>query len=653
MKRLFAALAASAAVLCFAADDKPSIESFFKLPQYAQMRLSPDGKHIAALAPFGARQGLIVLDVKDRKPVPVAAREDRDIVSVSWINNKRLLYRTGKLGEVVVQQRGGGLYAVDLDGSELRLISEGSDERVSGGNRVTFRTLDIVRTLPGETDDIIAEESVFNPGDRQEVSGPLYRVDTRTGRKVAISSGKPDSGPAESWVADRNGVARGYVVTTYDDTTRVYYRAGADAPWQKLDEFKQRTAAAWRPIAVAEDGRTLYVASRRGGDKSAIYRYDPETKTLGEVVAQHPQVDLEQLVADKEGVKGIGYDADRIGVAWLDDVLASAQAAADKALPGRINVLSWSADRSLVLIDSRSDLSPGSFYLYDRKAGKMEWLADRMPWIDPKAMSPMQPIRYKARDGLEIPAYLTIPRASSGKSLPLVVMVHGGPWVEGDTWGWQPEVQFLASRGYAVLQPNFRGTRRYGWKHYSASLKQWGLAMQDDITDGVNWAVAQGIADPRRVCIYGASYGGYATMMGLAKEPDLFKCGINYVGVTDLPLLLTASWSDTYYSDFARNTYKQGIGDVDADSERLKATSPSELASRIKAPVLMAYGGSDVRVVPQHGFRMKSALEGRGAKPEWILAVEEGHGFQDLKNKVMFYGAMEKFLDQYIGEKRN
>ena len=322
----------------------------------------------------------------------------------------------------------------------------------------------------------------------------------------------------------------------------------------------------------------------------------------------------------------------------------------DKAFPGHVNSLSWSTDKSRFVVFSYSDVSPGTFYLFDRKAGKLEWLADRAPWIDPKKMAPMRAVRYKARDGLEIPAFLTLPPGSAGKNLPLVMMIHGGPWVHGDGWYFHPEVQFLASRGYAVLQPNYRGTLHYGWKHYSASFKQWGLAMQDDIADGVQWAVGEGIADPARVCIYGGSYGGYAAMMGLAKTPDLYKCGINYVGVTDLPLMLNATWSDFAYSDFIKFGAKRLMGDPDKDEAQLKATSPAQLADRIKAPVLMAYGGADVRVPIEHGTRMKSALERAGRKPIWIVADGEGHGFRDIKNQVIFYGAMEKFLAENIGK---
>jgi dipeptidyl aminopeptidase/acylaminoacyl peptidase len=302
-----------------------------------------------------------------------------------------------------------------------------------------------------------------------------------------------------------------------------------------------------------------------------------------------------------------------------------------------------------VLIFSASDRSPGTFYLLDVKKGRIEYIADRSPWIHPKEMSPMKPVRYAARDGLEIPAYLTIPKGSDGHDLPMVVVVHGGPWVEGDEWRYDPEVQFLAAHGYAVLQPNFRGTTRYGWKHFSAGFGQWGLAMQDDVTDGVKWAIAQGVADPKRVCIYGASYGGYATMMGLAKDPDLYRCGIDYVGVTDIPLFLTMTWADYAKSEFMDYDAHKMVGDPVKDAQRLHDTSPDQLAARIKAPVFMAYGAADVRVPIEHGIRMKNALDKAGVKYEWMVKAGEGHGYRDPANQKDFYEAMLKFLDRNIG----
>jgi dipeptidyl aminopeptidase/acylaminoacyl peptidase len=635
IRRLVAAFAAlSFVLLASAADEKIPIETFFKISEYAAMNLSPDGLHIAALSPVaGGRQGLVIIDVKARKATPIVSLSDRDVVNTAWINNKRLFFSTGRLGERDADQRGGDIVAIDLDGSDRRPL------RID-------RPASLIRFLPGETDEVIAQE--FGRTGGISTPGGIYRYNTRNGRHSLISLGKPDSGQVEGWLVDKNGVARGFEASS-PGSRRVYYREGPDAPWQKLAEFNDEvTGDTWTLAGLSEDGK-LYVSSSVGRDKAAIVEYDPKTKTLGEIVAQHPQVNLTTFRGDYDGsIRGVFYNADKTGVAWLDPTLASVQKTVDNAFPDNVNSLSWSNDRNLFLVTSRSDVLPGSFYLFDRKAGKMEWLGDSRPWIDPKKMSPMQPVRYKARDGLEIPAYLTIPKGSSGKNLPLVMVVHGGPWVPGDTWGFSSEVQFLASRGYAVLQPNYRGTTRYGWKHFSSSFKQWGLAMQDDVTDGVAWAVQHGIADPKRVCIYGGSYGGYAAMMGVAKDPDVYKCAVNYVGVTDLPLLRSATWSDSYDSDFNQysQNYRLGEGDL------LKKVSPTNLAANIKAPVMMAYGAADVRVVPEHGTFMKSALEKANHPPEvWMMVDGEGHGFQRLENQVMFYGAMEKFLDKHIGAK--
>jgi len=620
------------------AADPPSIETFFKLPQYSAMQFSPNGKFIAALAPVNGSQNLVLYDPASKKATAVTAMEGIDVVRFAWLGNERLMLWTGKRGARVddLERSSGQLWAVNRDGSNPHRLNEVND----AAELRVFRTLFVVRLLPGDTTDFIGQEYAFDQ--HRSYPGALVRVDSITGRRTRIDFGKPDSGEQEQWVVDRKGVARALTVGSKGEV-RVYYRAGADAPWKKLDEFKWLTPA-WEPLAVADDDKTLIVSAYHGQDKAAIMRYDPEKKAFGEVMARHPQVDLDRLVFDEGRAVGVRYQADRAGTAMFDDDLARVQGMVDKTFPDAVNVLSWTRDRSKFIVVSYSDVSPGSFFLLDAKNRKLEWLADVEPWIDPRTMAPMKAVRYKARDGLEIPAYLTLPKDSSGKNLPLVMVIHGGPYVPGDRWGYDPEVQFLASRGYAVLQPNYRGTTHYGWKHYAGGFKTWGLAMEEDIEDGVHWAVDQGIADPKRVAIYGASYGGYATMMGLAKTPDLYRCGINYVGVTDLPLLLTATWSDTSRGDYQEYYAPQVIGDVDKDAKRLHDTSPVNLASRIKVPVLMAYGAADVRVVPEHGTRMKSALDSAGVKNEWMVVSGEGHGFRDLENQKTFYSAVEKFL---------
>ena len=622
------------------------VEYFFKRPQYSAVTLSPDGTALAALAPVGDRQNIVIIDLKTRAPKAITAQRTRDITSVGWVNSNRLIFTTGSLDTAAFDARGGGLFAVNRDGSGVRMLGEGSDEYSSTAMRAVIRPLHVVRRLPGETNDIIAQEHVFGVNYLSN-SGPLYRVDTVTGRRTEISFDKPDSGRAESWVVDDRGVAR-VMVASSDGRLRIHYRAGEGRPWVKLDE-RSTTAQGWTPLAVDRDGKSLLVSDQRSRDKAAIVRYDPETKTFGDVLAEHPQVDLTSLVTEWGLVVGVRFNADRPGYAWFDEELARVYRVVDGAFPGMANSMSWSLDRSLFLVFSRSDKSSGSYYLYDPKARKMEWLLDRAPWQKPETHAAMQPVRYTARDGLSIPAYVTLPPGKD-KNLPMVVVVHGGPWVTGDSWGFNPEVQFLASRGFAVLQPNFRGTLRYGRKHFEASFAQWGLAMQDDITDGAKWAIAQGIADPKRICIYGGSYGGYATMMALAKTPELFRCGINYVGVTDLDMLLTASWTDVAYSDFVQHNAKEMLGDPSRDAERLRANSPVHLASKIKAPVLMAYGGVDRRVPIEHGTRMKAALESAGNKPIWMTADDEGHGFASPAARARFYGAMEKFLKENLGE---
>ena len=625
-----------------------SIEDFFRLPRYASMAISPDGQHIAALSPVRGRQNLVVLDVPPREATALTAFDGKDVVWFRWVNSKRVMFSTGSLATRSDDYRGGALYAIDIDGGAVKQLAEGNgiDETLESGVSAIGHGLRIVRFLPGEGDDFIAQEMTFDRLGRQ--MGELVRINSRTGRRTNLLLEKPDGAEEEGWVVDNHGVARA-MVASGKGRTRIYYRAADDAPWQKLDEFDSQQPG-WEPLAMAEDDKTLYVSAYDGKDKAAIYRYDPAKRTFGEMVARHPQVDLSSLLYDYDGkVVGVSYDADRLGTAFFDEQLARVQAAVDKSFPDAVNVLSASRDRSRFIVTSFSDRLPGTYYLFDVKKGRIEYLADMCPWIDPKQMSPMKSVRYKARDGLEIPAYLTLPKGSDGKNLPLVVVVHGGPWIGGDSWWFDPEVQFLASRGYAVLQPEYRGTTRYGWKHYHSSFGEWGLTMQDDVTDGVKWAVAQGIADPKRVCIYGASYGGYAALMGVAKDPDLYRCAVDYVGVSDLNLLLTATWSDFAYTDYMDYDSKKLVGDVDKDAKRLHDTSPDQLGARIKVPVLMAYGGADVRVPIEHGTRMKAALDQAGARYEWMVMDGEGHGFRDPANQKAFYSAVEKFLDKNIG----
>jgi dipeptidyl aminopeptidase/acylaminoacyl peptidase len=394
---------------------------------------------------------------------------------------------------------------------------------------------------------------------------------------------------------------------------------------------------------------TLYVSAYMGKDLASIHRFDPKSNTVEpEPMASVKDFDLtEGLVFEREGrLLGVRYEAETAGTYWVDKNWAELQKLIDQSLPGRVNRLAGQLNDkdTPILVFSYSDQEPGRYLLFDQQKRQLAQIAAVRPWIDSKAMAQTDFVRYKARDGLSIPALLTLPRGAEKKNLPLVVMHYGGPWVRAIHWGFDPAVQFLASRGYAVLMPAPRASTGYGLRHFKAGWKQWGLAMQDDVTDGVRWLIAQGTVDPKRVCIAGASYGGYLTMMGLVKEPQLFRCGINWVGVTDPDFMFSVSWTDFNQVDSGRFTMPLLIGDPVKDAEQFKQTSPLRRAAEIKQPVLMVYGALDQRVPIINGDKMREALKPHNNNVEWHVYPDEGHGWLKEENEIDFWTRVEAFL---------
>jgi len=351
------------------------------------------------------------------------------------------------------------------------------------------------------------------------------------------------------------------------------------------------------------------------------------------------------LLVSQDKLIGVRYWTDSETTAWLDPAMKKAQDALDKRLPGRVNRIGipHRALPEVVLVTSYADRVPETFYLYDIAADRLTLIGTSLPGIDPRQMGKTYAISYDARDGRPIPAYVTFPPGRERKNLPFIVLVHGGPFVRGRIWGWDSEVQFLASRGYAVLQPEYRGSTGFGGEHFRAGWKQWGLKMQDDLADGARWAIGQGLADPGRICIAGASYGGYATLMGLVNDPKLYRCGIAWAAVTDLRLLGSRTWSES--SDLYRKFGLPNlVGDETADAEQLKATSPIENVDRITRPLLLAHGGYDTRVPIVHGERLRSRLEGKVPGFEWVRYDEEPHGWTYPETRIDFWTRVERFL---------
>ncbi len=652
-----AAASAAVALLSFLATtvcaETVSPEPFFSHADYRSVRLSPSGRYLGALVPVRGRLVIAVLDLDTNTSTIAGGIDGADVARFNWVNDDRIAFSVLDLQSGLGEQLGGGLFAFNRDGSDFRTLAP-TLKAVINSNSFVYRYTLPHTFLRDGSDDII----VLN-NDNNARFPDIYRMNTKTGRKTPLYGDKP--GDVVRWVVDRNGEVRGAVTMERGGLmNRAYWRASGDAKWVQMGEFALR-GARYAPVAFDGDG-SMIVGSDVGRATQALYRYDPAKKSFGEPVVAHPRADLDGgdhelgqhddgFVYDwrKKRIVGFAYEGERPGAVWFDDDWAKLQATVDAALPGKRNELARGTERSRVLVFSYSDTDPGSYYMLDPDRRRLEFLAAVRKAIDPAKMPTRTPIHYTARDGLDIPAYLTLPKGKDAKNLPLVVYVHGGPFLRGAHWAWNAEAAWLASLGYAVLQPEFRGSEGWGRKHFEAGWKQWGRAMQDDLNDGVDWLAKQGTVDAKRACIMGGSYGGYAVMMGLARDPERWRCGVNFVGVTDITLMFDVTWSDFSGSDWIKYAAKELIGDPDQDAALFKAASPLENADRIKAPVFMAYGGADYRVPLVHGEKMRAALAAHGAPVEWVVYPDEGHGFMQEKVRFDLYRRVGEFLAKNLG----
>ncbi len=445
-----------------------------------------------------------------------------------------------------------------------------------------------------------------------------------------------------------------------EDKGTIHYRQGSNHDWQALHSFDvyQRRAGGFTPLAFGPDG-TLYVTATGGSDKTAVHTYDLVAGKLSEkALITVNEYDFDgDLIFSRDKLLGARLTTDAEGAVWMDPAMKALQDEINKQLSSTNNLITVPErpETPFVLVASFSDIQPRRFTLYNTQTKKFTNIGATRPKIKPAEMGAQDVVRYTARDGLTIPALLTLPfnyNKDDKAKPPMVVLVHGGPFVRGGSWGWDAEVQFLASRGYAVLEPEYRGSTGFGHKHFRAGWKQWGLAMQNDIADGAKWAVAQGYADAGRICIAGASYGGYAALMGLINDPDLYKCAINWVGVTDINLLYNGHWR--FHDDLSPVYRKYGmpsmVGDQKLDAAQLAATSPLLQAARVSRPVLLAYGGADRRVPLYHGEKFYDEVKKTNPAVEWVLYPEEGHGWALPATRVDFWGRVEKFLQKHIGK---
>jgi dipeptidyl aminopeptidase/acylaminoacyl peptidase len=631
----------------------PPIETFFRAAGLRGLRLSPAGTHVAGIRPYEGRENLIVVDLATRKTLVITNFRDADVQTVQWVNNERLLLSLYDRSRGTGDQLWGGLYAIRRDGTEYMTLAERS--LLSDGRRLLPYGSEMVVRVPDAegrlTDEIIAETPRKQGRGRYDVQ--LYRVNVATGHFTAVDlSGAPKQ--VANWTLDADLIPRAATTVAEDGTTSVHFRDSAQAPWRVLLSYGvDDLGTAIMPLAFDRAG-TLYVASSAGTDFQGIYTVDTRTGKLNpDPVVAVKGFDLgDKLIFSKgrERVVGISFEADAPMTVWFDDERRKLQAAVDEALPGMVNTLQVASEdasrKAPVLVFSRSDRDPGRYLLFDRETQRLVSLGAVRPWVRPEQMQPTRFFRYDVSDGLSIPAQLTTPPTKG--PFPLVVLHYGGPWVRPIHYGWDEHVQFLVSRGYAVFMPAPRASRGFGNKLFRAGWKQWGLGMQDDVTAGVRKLIADGVADPKRVALVGASYGGYLTMMGLVKEPALFRCGVNWIGVTDPGYMFSVTWSDFSRAENGRFLLEHLLGDPETDKAQLERTSPLKRAAEIKQPVLMAYGGLDERVPLIHGEHMRDALKPHNHNVEWVVYPDEGHGWLRYENQLDFWGRVERFLARHL-----
>ena len=598
------------------------LRDFFKNPDSSAYQLSPNGQYISYLAPYERRMNIHVKNLETNEVTRVTDLTDRSVSGYMWATNERLLY---------VRDFGGDenyhILAVNIDGSGN--VDLTPFEKVQAG---------LIDDLENDEEHVLVSLNTRNP----QCFDP-YRLNIVTGELTILAE---NPGYITSWMTDHDGKLR-LATATDGVNTSILYRKTEAEEFQNVLTTNFRESVS--PLFFTFDNQHVYASSNLGRDKAAIVKFDIENGQEIEVLFSHDEVDVSGLSYSKKRqvLTTISYTTWKRQFHFLDDSRANLQATLEEKL-GDYEIVIASANKAedTFLIRTFSDRSLGAYYIYFQEDDRLEQIAEVSPWLDENELAAMQPIQYQSRDGWTIHGYLTLPKGVEAKNLPVVVNPHGGPWAR-DGWGFNPEVQFLANRGYAVLQMNFRGSTGFGRAFWEASFKQWGLSMQDDITDGVNWLVEEGIADANRVAIYGGSYGGYATLAGITLTPDVYACAIDYVGVSNLFTFMNTI--PPYWEQFRQMLYEMvGNPDDKEDNARMKATSPVYLIDKIKAPLLIAQGANDPRVAQAESDQMVEALRNNGIDVEYILKTNEGHGFRNEENRFEFYEAMESFLGKYL-----
>ncbi|WP_193316920.1 alpha/beta hydrolase family protein [Janthinobacterium sp. FT14W] len=635
---------------------------FFDEDHISKVELSPDGRAVAILLMGdNQRRRLAVLDVASQEVKIVANFSDRDIGNVAWVHANRLVFDTNDTHAADGQRKyAPGMFVVDRDGRNYRQLAsmDGTADDPRFASRKLPASVFLLEQPGAQDSDTIYVRKAAVLKERNENTAEvgqfdLLRLDTTTQQWEKVA---PPAKGVRHWMLDQQGKPR--LATAVEGRRKTFYYLEQDERrWRAIasQDLHDSGPDTITPVEFGPDG-TLYVSSRNGSDKRALYAFDlAASRVAGKPLVTLAGYDFAGgILTDQQRLLGVYYTNDATTTEWFDAEWKAVQQDIDKQLPATINLIAMNArgDSQQLIVTAYSDRQPSAFLLYNKQTRQLQKIGDARPAIDARHMAQTDLMTYRARDGLDIPAWLTLPKGG-GKKLPLALLVRSAPAERGSLWYWMSERQFLASRGYAVLQPEFRGSGGRGDQFLRAGWKQWGLAMQDDLADGARWAIAQGIADPQRICIVGGgAYGGYAALMGLIKNGDLFRCGVSWSGITDLPQMYTQHWSVGHRLGEEARQYvmPQRIGDPVHDAAQLKASSPMYQAEKLTQPLLLAYGGAGHNVPPYQGTQLRDKLKLSNSRLEWQLYADEGDHWDLAATRVDFWQRVEKFLDRNIGK---
>lgn len=601
------------------------LRHLFDNPERAAARISPDGRFLSWVAPRDGVQNVWVAPADGGDPWPVTRDRHRGVRTYLWArDSQRILY---------LQDAGGDenahLFAVDRDGDRpARDLTPFPGVRAGliAAPRATPRHVLVSMNL--------RERSLFD----------AYRITLATGRLELVGR---NPGDVLGWQEDRRGLIRAAMTQTPEGDHTIVVRDAEDAPFRTVAEYANEDAG--HPYAFTPDGARLWVGSAKGSDLVRLVELDPADGSERTIDADEEADLAGPLISGRTGeLLGAAYLRDRRVMHITDPALAADWEAVRALHPGDPAIVSQDAEETRMVVSFNDDRDPGATFLYERATRTARFLFRPRPWLDPERLAPMRPVAITSRDGLTLRSYLTLPVDVEARDLPAVLLVHGGPWSR-DVWGFHPEVQLLANRGYAVLQVNYRGSTGFGKAFTHAAEREFARRMHDDLIDGVEWLVGQGIADRRRIGIYGGSYGGYAALVGASFTPDVFAAAVSMVGPSSLVTLIRSF--PPYWRPLLAGSWFRYVGDPD-DPEQLadlESRSPLSRVGDIVAPLLVIQGANDPRVTKVESDQIVAALRERGVEVEYMVKDDEGHGFVRPENRMDAYRALERFLARHLG----